>query len=437
MQYRQENVVSEKSGFRPFAGLVIIFTLLISPLIYVEFFVDPYPNSIWALRILNTKYIVHARAELEIDGETLVLERPIRCFDAVDYDYYPSSSPRGDVLGSNSATADTLAGKTSKGRLFALNVKGACAVLRRKMRNNDDLFFKHQNLGDYEYLEPVYLSRGDLDTPIVYELFGEKKALKQVDIYYSRTLLREGYHGVKIKELVIWREPMRVVHQGQGYRGAKLNEEAKVTLKPLGPMYKDWTEYDWFGEPSWYRRTKGNDGLFFGFYGFKFAPSSFDEVVANYYKFNGDDNVMEGTIEHNLAKYASDRKQQIFYLLAFSDFHLTVINRFGLDFFSRDLTPSLHHPLESQMHYQPFVDSFFQCLIASGTIIKIKEMICTPEKNGVASFWPYSLDRVSGRRMPFIVDGKKFQVKDDNLNYHYDVTNNTVYAVEYSEQRFW
>lgn len=420
--------MSIKPVLKLFGILTTILLLLLSPLVIVETFVDPYPNSIWALRILNTKYIVHARAELEIDGEPLVLERSIRCFNAVDYEYYPSSSPRGDVLSSNGSTADTLAGKTKSGRLFALHVTKACGVLRSKMRNNDELFFKHQNLGDYEYLEPVYLSKGDIDVPVVFELFMDGKTLKQVDAYFSRKRLREGYHGVKLKELVVSRVPEVIEkRQRKGFQGVPLNEfELSRKDKPM--MYQDWAEYDWFGKPNWHRRAKGNRGLYYSYYGFKVPKERFNEITDHYIKNAFGVPPDEEKISSIVSEFTGNVDRGLSLNNPFSFFHLKVHNIMELSFFYRDLLLSRTHTLSSQENVEWFISYFFPCLPkAKGT--KVNDFFCNENLNGVISVVPYNL-HIDQTDLRFNTGGSVFKSTIFSPQYQFSSEKSAIYGFE-------
>lgn len=422
--------MSIKPVLKLFGILTTILLLLLSPLVIVETFVDPYPNSIWALRILNTKYIVHARAELEIDGEPLVLERSIRCFNAVDYDYYPSSSPRGDVLSSNGSTADTLAGKTKSGRLFALHVADACSVLRSKMRNNGELFFMHQNLGDYQYLEPVYLSKGDIDVPVVYELFGDRKSLKRVDVYLSKKRIREGYHGVKLKELVVSRVPEVIEkRQHKGFQGVPLNEfELSRKDKPM--MYQDWGEYDWFGRPNWYRRASNSSTrMLSSYYGFKVSSDHFDLISDDFKKQVRDQEQANRLIE----EYSGQADKTLSEYNPFYTYHSYIRGILGYAFLRGELTVPNHERQVRVNRVYWLVEEYFPCLIESKYMQKVT-FACDPEKTGVLSFLSYSENNFINLRnedVIFSFNGQNFYNAPKTFLFHYRAAEKAVYGFGY------
>jgi hypothetical protein len=68
---------SKKLRWRKSYLLLVLLLLLVG----VELFVDLFPRSIWGLRALSTEYLVHVRADLTIDGDPLVMDRTIRCFN--------------------------------------------------------------------------------------------------------------------------------------------------------------------------------------------------------------------------------------------------------------------------------------------------------------------------------------------------------------------
>jgi len=200
------------------AGLVFLPILALT---FVEWFIDPFPNSLWILRILNTDYLVHVRADLTVDGEPLVMERTIRCFDPVDYEFLNRWIGRRNYVPTGQA-GDTITATTRGGRLFAINAADACFNMISK-----------QNMVHGHYTFELYpnakkLSRDELSVPVVYEIMGWPIP-KRIDAYVSRRLLREGYLGVKLDEL---------------------------TLEVSGRfwMLKDWSAYDAFGLVKWFRR---------------------------------------------------------------------------------------------------------------------------------------------------------------------------------------
>jgi hypothetical protein len=171
---------------------------------------DPFPNSLWILRVLTTKYLVHVRADLTVGGEKLVLERTIRCF-----------TPKRDAF--LVQAGDNVAATTKTGRLFIINLKEAC------MAPLTTIHFGTQamNMDNIRESSPLYLSKEQLATPVVFEIHGGREA-EQIDAYIARDALREGYHGVKLEELSLEAVASRF-------------------------MLKDWTAYEWFGGPSFAR----------------------------------------------------------------------------------------------------------------------------------------------------------------------------------------
>ncbi len=214
---------------RSLKWLVYLFPLWLPVLLYIgfEWFIDPFPNSIWALRVLNTKYLVHVRADLTIDGEPLVMERTFRCFEPVDYHWFPGSFRRGNVFSSNGQAGDALSATTGKRRVFVINATDACSVLI-------DL------TGPYDPPLPILenqlrLSKGELDVPIVHELIGGIYPT-QVDTYLVREWLLQGYHGVQVND---------------------------VTVQKTGRFQLiDWSGYDFFGPLNWARIDISREGFF-------------------------------------------------------------------------------------------------------------------------------------------------------------------------------
>lgn len=194
-----------------------IAVFLFFALAFIEFFIDPFPDSFWPLRILSTKYSAVVTANLTIDGEPLVLTRKIRCFASIDYIFFLAPSWGGGLRIRSRQAGDTLAGTTSKGRLFAINVPDACGALNKNGGNG------------------MFLSEGDIETPVVFEIHGGKKAT-QIDAYIARDLLRTGYHGVQLNELIVdYSDAFQLI---------------------------DWTGYDWFGPPDWFREENGDGGRY-------------------------------------------------------------------------------------------------------------------------------------------------------------------------------
>jgi|GEM_PF-743020 len=205
------------------AGLVF---LPIVALTFVEWFVDPFPNSLWLLRILNTKYLVHVRADLTVDGEPLVMERTIRCFYHSDFKFI-NRHWNHHTFPADGQTGDTLAATTSKGRLFAINDLNVCRALVDRFNLHDPKYIAP----DAKDTPPRRLSRHEIAVPSLFEIHGGYEATR-VDEYISRDLLLAGYHGVRLDELLVERAPM-----------------------PASPwdFAKDWNGYDWFGYTNWVR----------------------------------------------------------------------------------------------------------------------------------------------------------------------------------------
>ncbi len=225
--YEQQNEIPSRTRSLKSPAFLLLLWLPLVLYTGFEWFIDPFPKSIWALRALNTKYLVHVRADLTIDGEPLVMERTFRCFEPVDYHWFPGSFEKGNVFSSNGQAGDALSGITSKGRVFVISVTDACSVLI-------DLE------GPYRQPRPIIehqlsLARDELDVPIVHELIGGDN-LTQVDTYIVREWLLEGYHGVQVNDITV--------------------------QKTAGPLFKDWDGYDWFGPLNWARVTGGRDGHF-------------------------------------------------------------------------------------------------------------------------------------------------------------------------------
>lgn len=207
-------------------ALTLLVTLVpATVLLVVEWFVDPYPNSIWALRILNTKYLVHVRADLTIDGEPLVMERTVRCFHHVDFGFLNRWNKHTFVT--DGQAGDTIAAATAKGRLFAITDLNVCHTLVDS--------FNAYKPGHDEAISnnaaPLRLSKRQIEIPRVYEIHGGYEATR-VDSYFSRNLIQKGYHGVQLIELLIENQPL-----------------------PPSPwnFAKDWNGYDWFGHNNWVR----------------------------------------------------------------------------------------------------------------------------------------------------------------------------------------
>ena len=179
-----------------------------------ELFVDPFPDSIWLLRVFNTKYLVHVRAELTVDGEALSVDRTIRCF-------HETGKPVPIY-----AAGDNVAVVTSRGRLFIIPLLDVCHVpLTTIYAGTFESAAEH-----IENARPLRLSEGKLATPVVFEVHGGRQA-DQIDAYIARDRLLEGYHGVQLREILVEVIPGRL-------------------------LLKDWNNYEWFGGPSFARPYK-------------------------------------------------------------------------------------------------------------------------------------------------------------------------------------
>jgi len=210
------------------AGLVFLPILALT---FVEWFVDPLPNSLWILRILNTKYLVHVRADLTVDGEPLVMERTFRCYDPVDYSFlHHFSRAKGYFNGGN--VGDSVHVTTSKGRLFSIVILDVCNSFTNRWKADRGYYRVDP---DHELVPTLTLSKDEIKTPIVFEIIGGRKA-EQLDAYAVPDLLRQGYHGVKLDEVVLSQVPL-----------------------PVSPwdFSKDWDDLYWFGPPGWQRPMIG------------------------------------------------------------------------------------------------------------------------------------------------------------------------------------
>jgi len=332
------------------AVLARLVFLLILALTFVEWFVDPFPNSLWILRILNTKYLVHVRADLTVDGEPLVMERTIRCFDPVDYHLFPNTPPRGDVLASHGQAGDTLAQQTSKGRLFAILVSDACAA---------------------GYTQGLYkVSSDKLQIPVLFEIFGDRKNTQRIDAYIAPDLLLQGYHGVQLKDLA--------VEQITGGNAPTL-------------LLKDWTSYDWFGTPSWiHRALPGNGSVFDSYMAYIIGKADWNRI-AEYNKTHA--NISQETalkhaqIFEELRTGGPSRKLPdfnpfyVFNMLA----HQPTAYSYG--FTSSTLIPAGFENVELKKEFWWFLSAVIPCspLPDGGSAA----FICNKDLNGVVSLYPY------------------------------------------------
>jgi len=202
---------------RPSMKSIYKKALWVGLIIWVAFeaFIDPLPNSLWLVRFLSTQYLVTVSADLEVEGEALKLERTFRCFRPFDYKWLASESTARDWP-TNGQAGDIIAAETSKGRLFAISVPMACGIM-----SDWTVPF-----GPVANPNELVLSRDEIRTPVVFEVHGGKK-VERIDAYISRNKLREGYHGVKLKDFKL-------------SRGS-------------GLLWNDSNGYDWVGPANWTR----------------------------------------------------------------------------------------------------------------------------------------------------------------------------------------
>lgn len=198
---------------KPIHKIVLIVPIILWGMF--EVFIDPFPNSLWLVRFLSTQYLVTVRADLEVEGEALKLERTFRCFRPYDYKWLASESTARDWP-TNGQAGDIIAAETSKGRLFAISIPMACGIM-----SDWTVPF-----GPVANPNELVLSRDEIRTPVVFEVHGGNK-VERIDAYISRNKLREGYHGVKLKDFKLSREP--------------------------GLLWDDSNGYDWVGPANWTR----------------------------------------------------------------------------------------------------------------------------------------------------------------------------------------
>lgn len=354
--------------------------LLLVPLLLlgmVELFVDPFPRSIWALRVLTTKYLVHVRADLTIDGEPLVMDRTIRCFNPVDFFWYPGAPPRGDVRASNGQAGDTLAAVTSKGRLFAINVPDACGALGSRL-DADGQGYTWTDPATND-VTPLYLSQNEIETPVLYEIHGGRHP-EQIDAYIARDLLRQGYHGVKLDELVV--------------------------EKTGGLLLKDWNGYEWFGRGNWHRRLLGNSGLYQVVF-LKSAPESrWQEMETNLNRLDYPQNWLAG-FARTIDTFRKVESSTVFtteqitpnpYLQYFQ--HSRLIDA--------GLLLRLAADQNQDAHYQWLAHEIIPCLPTG----QRKSFTCLPEKKGTLAYTEYEADILP---MTVTVNGFSFQAKSSDI----------------------
>lgn len=208
---------------------LLLLPLWLPVLLYTgfEWFIDPFPNSIWALRVLNTNYLVHVRADLTIDSEPLVMERIIRCYEPVDYAFLVRRFGGGGFVNKGNA-GDNIVGISNSGRVFIISLPDICdSLLGRYIEGRGYVQFDPENAD----VPPLRLTKKELNIPALYEVFGGRAA-PQVDWYAARDQLLAGYQGVKLVELLVEKAPM-----------------------PESPwsFLKDWNGYEWFGTTTWIR----------------------------------------------------------------------------------------------------------------------------------------------------------------------------------------
>jgi len=210
-----------------FLLVVLLLVVPLAVLAYIEIEVDPIPKSYLLSRINNTHFVVKAHAELLVDGETLYLSRTIRCVTPI---FARGALMAASGIVHDGQVGDTISATTRKGRMFVIPVSRVCAVFRddvlalnRSQKNDQDIKIR---------LKSYALSRNELEIPIVFEVIGEAPYPTQVDAYIARQRIMTGYHGVQLKELSISQEPPPA---------------------RKWDFIVDWTDYDWFGQPSWMR----------------------------------------------------------------------------------------------------------------------------------------------------------------------------------------
>jgi len=310
------------------AGLVF---LPISALTFVEWFVDPFPNSLWILRILNTKYLVHVRADLTVDGEPLVMERTIRCFNPVDFKLWASSHEQQPGLRSTGQAGDTLAVTTSNGRLFLMNAPDACAVLGSRLRPAGQGYIRTDPEG--HDVSPLRLSRGEIETPVMKEIFGGRRPTR-IDAYIARNLLRAGYHGIQLNEVLV--------------------------EKVSGLILKDWDGYEWHTSLSnqWVRSGMGDRfNRYISRYAFVIPEMRWTEIAREILLFNPKDgrpDMLDGY--RNMIADAPIASNNPF------EQYLTIGHYFNNGYTRSELKLPRLDMQNNRQRYQWFLESIIPCL---------------------------------------------------------------------------
>lgn len=350
---------SHGKKFRWRKSYLLLVPLLL--LVGVELFVDPFPRSIWALRVLNTKYLVHVRADLTVDGEPLVMDRTIRCFNPVDFFWYPGAPPHGDVRASNGQAGDTLAAVTSKGRLFAINVPDACGALGSRLRE-DKPGYTWTDPATHD-VTPLHLSRNEIETPVLYEIHGGRHP-KQIDAYIARDLLRQGYHGVQLNELVV--------------------------EKTSGLLLKDWNGYEWFTTTQWLRHSGANRlGRYRSRHAFIIPEERWGEVMEEIRSFNPDETEWLAGMSRMLDSYRTlTTDSPITSNNPFLKFHNLGRQRhtFGDGYTQSHLQLPMIPVQIGRQRYQWFLGAMFPCLPIDP---KQQTYACRPDLYGVVSSVPH------------------------------------------------
>ena len=362
-------------GWKPFNKVVLIVPIILWGMF--EAFIDPFPHSLWILRLLNTQYLVHVRVDLTVDGEALVMDRTIRCFKPVDFAFYPGTPARGDVRYSNGQAGDMLAITTSKGRFFAISAQDACHVLGGRPRNDGTGYFHFIDPAENE-VTPLYLSKGELQTPVLLEVQGGRAAT-QVDAYIARTLLRQGYHGVQVHDVVV--------------------EKAR------GLLLKDWTSYEWFGRPYWGRpfNTRSNEGLYSAFSGAIIPEDKWSRVQEFMIEEGAKPENVEfkETINRIFSEYTTATQDESLlpsgsfkHETPFFNFNSIAWNVYNYGFSHSVLAPIPEKSVggngwgirRRQEKVSWYLETVIPCLPATSDK---REVVCNPAMKGVMSFLPY------------------------------------------------
>ena len=100
-------------------GAFIFFVISMVPIIETY---DHVPNRSWIYRQTHTKYFVDVAAQLEVDGEQILLTRTIRCIKQPRpwAQSFTGSTPE------ESSVFDALGGVSKTGRTIVVNVEKAC-----------------------------------------------------------------------------------------------------------------------------------------------------------------------------------------------------------------------------------------------------------------------------------------------------------------------